>query len=59
MTPVGKRAQELWDDYSLYKDKMFEQTNSDHAPWIILDANEKSKARLSAIEHVLDRVPFK
>lgn len=59
MTAVDERAQDLWDDYSHYKDKMFEKTNSDHAPWIILDANEKSNARLNAIKHVLDKIPYK
>ena len=58
MTPVDERAQELWDDYSRYKDKMFEKTNSEHAPWVIIDANEKNKARLGAITHVLDHISF-
>lgn len=58
ITPVDEKAQELWDDYSLYKDKMFEKTNTTLAPWIIIDANEKSKARLNAINHVLEKIPF-
>jgi polyphosphate kinase 2 (PPK2 family) len=37
---------------------MFEKTNSGHAPWKIIDANQKSKARLEAINHVLSTIPF-
>ncbi|MGB6035427.1 MAG: polyphosphate kinase 2, partial [Cryomorphaceae bacterium] len=32
--------------------------NTDHAPWKIIDANQKSKARLEAINHVLGTIPF-
>ncbi len=58
MTPVDERAQELWDEYTEYKEMMFAKTNSDHAPWKIIDANQKSKARLEAINHVLSTIPF-
>lgn len=58
MTPVDERAQELWDEYTKYKEVMFEKTNSDHAPWKRIDANQKSIARLEAINHVLSTIPF-
>jgi len=58
MTPVDERAQELWDEYTKYKELMFDKTNTDHAPWKIIDANQKSKARLEAINHVLSTIPF-
>ncbi len=59
MTAVDQKAQALWADYTQYKDEMFKKTNTEHAPWVIIDANEKSKARLQAINHVLDTIPFK
>lgn len=59
MTAVDERAQELWDDYSSYKIKMFAKTNTPIAPWHIIDANKKSSARLEAITHVLKNIPFK
>ncbi len=59
MTAVDEQAQALWDDYSTYKKKMFEATHTDHAPWIIIDANQKASARLEAIEHLLKAIPFK
>lgn len=59
MSPVDELAQELWDEYTIYKNKMFEVTNTDIAPWKIIDANKKSEARLKAISHVLDSIPYK
>ncbi len=58
MTPVDERAQALWDEYTKYKKKMFEKTNTSHAPWVVIDANKKSIARLKAISHILDVIPY-
>ncbi|HKK39014.1 MAG TPA: polyphosphate kinase 2 [Cryomorphaceae bacterium] len=58
MTAVDERAQELWDEYTKYKELMFDQTDTIHAPWKIIDANQKSSARLEAINHVLGTIPF-
>jgi len=59
MTAVDEKAQVLWNDYSAYKTKMFESTNSEHTPWEIIDANQKSKARMNAIRHILNTIPYK
>lgn len=58
ITPVDKRAQELWDKYSTYKEDMFKATDTETAPWKVIDANKKSLARLRAIEHILDNIPY-
>lgn len=58
MTPVDERAQALWDNYTEYKKKMFEQTNTKVAPWTILDANKKPSARLNTIKHILKVIPY-
>ena len=58
MSPVDAKAQELWDVYTSYKDKMFEKTNTEHCPWTIIKANRKTSARLEAIKHVLGRFPY-
>lgn len=58
MTAVDERAQELWDSYTHYKEKMFEVTNTEHAPWNIIDANKKTHARLESIKHILDVIPY-
>ncbi len=58
MSPVDRKAQELWDEYTRYKKLMFEKTNSDRAPWIIIEANRKTEARIEAIEHLLKTIPY-
>ncbi len=58
MTKVDERAQELWDEYTKYKLKMFEHTNTKTAPWIIIEADKKTKARVEAIQHVLNTIPY-
>lgn len=59
LTEVDEKSRELWDEYTTYKKKMFEETNSDHAPWKIVDANNKPKARLEVINHILETIPYK
>ena len=58
ITPVDEKAQALWDDYTKYKNKMFEKTNTELAPWRIIDANKKAPARLKAISHILEQIPY-
>jgi polyphosphate kinase 2 len=58
MTPVDEKAQALWDDYTLYKEKMFKKTNTDFAPWYVIDANNKQRARLQAISYILNKIPY-
>ena len=58
MTPVDERAQELWSKYSKYKRRMFKKTNTSLVPWEIIDANQKNKARLKAINYILEVIPY-
>ncbi|WP_299529347.1 polyphosphate kinase 2 [Ulvibacterium sp.] len=58
MSPVDERAQELWEEYTKYKEVMLNQTNTSYAPWVIINANKKTNARLSAIDHVLKTIPY-
>lgn len=58
ITPLDEKAQRLWDDYTQYKKKMFAVTNTEIAPWHIIDANKKSEARLKAISLILEHIPF-
>jgi polyphosphate kinase 2 len=55
---VDRKAQRLWNKYTSYKTEMFEKTNTELAPWIIIKANRKSKARLEAIKHLLGIIPY-
>lgn len=58
MTPVDASAQELWDVYTKYKRAMYKKSNSKFAPWKIIKANRKTKARITAIEHLLAVTPY-
>jgi len=55
---VDQRALELWDDYTDYKKEMFKQTDTELAPWKVIKANKKTRARIEAIEHILDTIPY-
>ncbi len=58
MTKLDERAQDLWDEYTEYKDAMFEKTNTELAPWKIIKANRKTEARVNVINHILDMIPY-
>ena len=57
MTAVDMKAQELWDEYTNYKVKMFDKTNTVDSPWIIINADRKTNARIEALEHILKTIP--
>lgn len=59
MSPVDDKAQEMWDEYTEYKERMFEHSNTEKAPWVILQANRKTVARVNVIKHLLDTIPYK
>lgn len=58
MTKVDERAQELWDDYTVYKKTMFAKTDTENSPWKVIRANRKTDARVNAINHILKRIPY-
>jgi len=59
MSAVDAKAQELWDVYTKYKEAMFAKTDTKLNPWIVIEANKKTAARVEAIEHILKKVPYK
>jgi len=58
LSPVDEKAQELWDEITKYKEKMFSQTHTSYSPWIIVNSNDKKSARLESIRYVLSIVPY-
>ena len=58
MTPVDMRAQELWEEYTAFKLKMFEHTNLPHCPWVIIHADKKYEARIEALRHIIETIPY-
>ena len=58
ISPVDEQAQEHWDLYTKYKDEMFSKTHTSYSPWIIVRADDKKKARLESMRHVLSTLDF-
>lgn len=52
-------SRERWYEYSRARDTMLEITDTSEAPWHIVDSNNKRKARLNLISHLLSRIPYK
>jgi hypothetical protein len=47
-----------WEDYTKAKEEMFFRTNIPEAPWYIVEANDKKRARLNCIDHLLGLIPY-
>ncbi len=58
LSPVDDRAQELWDNYTDYKERMFSRTHTAFSPWIIVRANKKKGARLESIRYLLSSFDY-
>jgi len=58
ISPVDEKAQELWDDYTKYKQLMFDKTDTKTSPWKVIKANRKTEARVDAINHLLEMIPY-
>ncbi len=58
-SPVDMKGQELWDDYTYYKEQMFAATHSSFSPWIIIKTNDKRTARLESIRYVLSQFEYR
>jgi hypothetical protein len=48
-----------WYDYSKARDAMFTASDTGFAPWYVVDSNDKKRARLNIINHLLSRIPYK
>ena len=58
MTKLDEKAQDLWEQYTEYKDAMFNRTNTENSPWKIIRANRKTEARVNVINHILESIPY-
>jgi polyphosphate kinase len=59
LSPTDVESWTRWYDYSHARDIMLATTDSAHAPWYIVDSNDKKRARLNCISHFLTLIPFK
>ena len=59
LSPMDLPSRERWFDYSRARDKMLEATDTKHAPWHIVRSDDKRRARLNCITHLLEQIPYK
>jgi len=58
LSPMDLESYRRWYEYSSARDKMLEATDSKHAPWYIVRSDDKKKARLNCISHLLSMIPY-
>ena len=58
LSKMDLESRERWVEYSKAKDRMLQHTDSKHAPWFIVDADDKKSARLNCIAHLLGQVAY-
>ena len=58
LSPMDLKSYSRWYDYSQARDDMFAATDSPHAPWYVADSNDKKRARLNIISHILASIPY-
>ena len=59
LSPMDVKSFDRWYDYSRARDMMFKATDSKHAPWYVIRSDDKKRARLNCISHVLKSIPYK
>jgi polyphosphate kinase 2 len=59
LSPIDLPARSEWYKYSKARDIMFEATDTDISPWNIVRSDDKKRARLNCIKHILQQIPYK
>ena len=58
LSPMDRESYSRWYEYSLARDLMLAATDTEDAPWHILPSDDKKRARLNGIEHILTQIPY-
>jgi polyphosphate kinase 2 len=58
ISPMDIESRDKWVEYSMAKDKMFAFTDTKQAPWYVVHADDKKRARLNTIDHLLSLIPY-
>jgi polyphosphate kinase 2 len=59
LSPMDLKSYSRWYDYSRARDEMLEASDTDFAPWLLTNSNDKRRARLNIISDLLSRIPYK
>lgn len=58
LSPMDLQSRVRWEDYTRAKEDMLLRTNIPEAPWFIVEGNDKKRARLNCIDHLLQQIPY-
>jgi polyphosphate kinase len=58
LSPMDLQSRVRWEDYTAAKEEMLERTNIPEAPWFVVEGNDKKRARLNCIAHLLKQIPY-
>lgn len=58
LSPMDLPSRSKWYAYSRARDEMLDATDTEHAPWFVLRSDDKKRARLNCIRHILDQIPY-
>ena len=58
LSPMDLKSYQHWYDYSRARDEMFAATDSSWAPWFVVRSDDKKRARLNVISHLLSKIPY-
>jgi polyphosphate kinase 2 len=59
LSPMDIESRKKWLEYSQAKDEMFSYTDTKISPWFVVEADDKKRARLNCISHLLNTIPYK
>ena len=59
ISQMDVESRDRWVEYSMAKDKMFSYTDTKQSPWFVVPADDKKRARLNCIDHLLSLIPYK
>lgn len=59
LSPMDLKSYGRWFDYSRARDEMFAATDTEWAPWFVVPSDDKKRARLNTIKHLLSKIPYK
>jgi len=59
LSPMDLPSRKKWYEYSLARDRMLKATDTKHAPWHLVHSDDKKRARLNCISHLLSLIPYK
>jgi polyphosphate kinase 2 (PPK2 family) len=59
LSDMDLKSYTRWDDYTEARNEMFQATDTSWAPWYVARSDDKRRARLNIIEHILSKIPYK